>query len=46
MVDMEWKEARVVSLTITSRSGGKTKVNYNGTSKTVKLKAGNSIKLL
>ena len=46
VVDMEWKEARVVSLTITSRSGGKTKVNYNGTSKTVKLKAGNSIKLL
>lgn len=45
-VDMSWSQGKVVRCTIRSKRGGTTTVSYNGTSKTVKLKAGGSNTLL
>ena len=45
-VDMRWNQGKVVSLTIRSKKGGTTTISYNGTSQTVKLKAGSEKKLL
>lgn len=39
-VDIRWNQGKVVSCTIRSKKGGTTTVLYNGTSQTVKLKAG------
>ncbi|MBO4565395.1 MAG: glycoside hydrolase N-terminal domain-containing protein [Bacteroidaceae bacterium] len=39
-IDMRWQQGKIVSLTIRSKKGGTTTVSYNGTSQTVKLKAG------
>lgn len=40
VVDMSWKDGKVTSLTVKSKKGGKTTVNFNGTSRTISLKAG------
>ncbi len=40
VVDMSWKDGKVTSLTVHSRKGGKTTIHFNGTSKTVKFKEG------
>ncbi len=46
VVDMEWKAGHVTSLHIRSPHGGKTKVSYNGKTKSVSLKAGQEIALM
>lgn len=40
VVSMEWRAGRVVSLSVTSRSGGQTTLRYNGKQKKIRLKAG------
>lgn len=40
VVSMKWKNGSVTELTLTSRCGGKTTLNYNGRKKTVSMKAG------
>ena len=45
VIDMEWKDGKVTSAQITSKQGGKTRVHFNGTSRNIRLKAGESIKL-
>ncbi len=40
VVDMDWKEGKVTFLTVHARNGGKTTINFNGTSKTIRMKAG------
>ncbi len=40
VVDMEWKDGRVTAFSITSRAGGATTVRFNGKSKSLKLKKG------
>ncbi|MCD8237688.1 MAG: glycoside hydrolase family 116 protein [Prevotellaceae bacterium] len=40
VVDMEWKNGKVVSLSLTARTGGKTTLRYNGKRKPVSLKKG------
>ena len=42
-VGMEWQDGQVLRFTVSSKTGGKTTVHYNGTTKTVKLKPGQSI---
>ena len=44
-VNMEWKDGKVTSAQITSRTGGKTRVHFNGKSKNIRLKAGETIEL-
>ena len=46
VVDMEWKDGKVTSLYIQARKGGKTKVCFNGKTRTVNLKANKGIQLL
>ena len=46
VIDMEWKDGKVTSLHIQARKGGKTKVSFNGKTKTVNLKANKGIQLL
>lgn len=46
VVDMEWKDRKVISLVVSSRNGGKTKVCFNGISKNISLKANEKRKLL
>lgn len=45
-VSMSWKDGKVTSLSISSKTGGKTNLDFNNTTKTVRLKAGECIKLL
>ena len=45
VIDMEWKDGKVTSAQITSKQGGKTRVHFNGTSRNIRLKAGESIEL-
>lgn len=45
-VDMQWKDAKVVALKVSSEKGGSTTVRFNGESRKVKLKAGASCKVL
>ena len=40
VIDMEWKDARVTALKVTARQDGKARLRYNGASKSVRLKAG------
>lgn len=40
VVDMEWKNGKVISLSLTARVGGKTTLRYNGKRKSVSLKKG------
>ncbi len=42
-VDFAWKDGKVKSATVTSRSGGATKLHYNGTTKKLRLKPGQSV---
>ena len=42
-VSMEWKDGKVISFTVYSRTGGTTTVRCNGTSHTVRLKAGGKV---
>ena len=42
VIDMTWKEGRVTGLTITGRKSGRTTVKYNGLSKRISLKEGES----
>src|SRR5574344_390567 len=44
-VDMSWKDAKLTSAEIYSQHGGKTKITYNGKTKSVKLKANHSKKI-
>ena len=44
-VEMTWKDGRVVSGALTSRKGGKVKVNYNGQSKVLSFGPGERIEL-
>lgn len=46
IIDMEWEKGKVISLTITSRKGGKTTLYYNETKKIIELKAGETKKIL
>jgi alpha-L-fucosidase 2 len=45
-VDMAWTDGKITSLTVSSKKGGKTTVRFNGTSKSLHLKAGESKTLL
>ena len=45
VIDMEWKDGKITAVRITSRKGGKTRVDFNGDSRNVRLKAGESIEL-
>ena len=45
-VDMSWKDGRVTSLTLTARTSGKTSVTVNGKTINVKLRQGQSKKIL
>lgn len=45
VIDMEWKDGKVTAARITSRKGGKTRVDFNGDSRNVRLKAGEFIEL-
>ena len=40
IIDLEWKQGRVTSLAIQSRSGGSTRLHFNGREQTITLKAG------
>jgi len=40
VVDMEWKDGRVTSLTLTARNNAKTKILVNGKTLNVKMKKG------
>ena len=42
IVDLEWKQGKVTTLTIHSRKGGETKLHFNGQEQTVSLKSGHS----
>ena len=42
VVDMTWKDGKVVGLRVTARTGGKTQLCFNGQKKRVSLKAGES----
>ncbi len=42
-VDFAWKDGKVKSATVTSRSGGSTKLHYNGTTRKLRLKPGQSV---
>lgn len=46
VVDMEWKDGKVTSLTVTAKAGGKTRVYFNGSSKNASLKSGESLKMI
>lgn len=46
VVDMEWKQGKVTSLTVSSRKGGKTQLHFNGKKVSLKLKAGEQKSLL
>lgn len=46
VIDMEWKNGKVVSLIVSSKNGGKTKVYFNGISKNVSLGVDEKRKLL
>ena len=46
VVDMDWKGGKVTSLSVFSRKGGRTTVSFNGTSKTVSLKEGETRKIM
>lgn len=46
VVDMQWKEGKVTSLTLTARKGGRTKVYLNGISKSVVLEVGEKKKVI
>lgn len=46
VVDMTWEAGRVTSLTVTSKAGGRTTVHCNGRTLPVKLKAGQTCRLL
>lgn len=46
VVDMEWHGGRVTSLHVTSKSGGKTTLHFNGQKRTVSLKAGEKKQVL
>ena len=40
IVDMSWRDGKVISLSLTARAAGKTTVHFNGTSKTINLDKG------
>ncbi|MCM1312918.1 MAG: glycoside hydrolase N-terminal domain-containing protein [Bacteroides sp.] len=40
VIDMEWKDGKVTSLSLTARTGGKTILRYNGKTKAVSMKQG------
>ncbi len=42
-VDMKWADGKVVEATLSSEKGARTKVNFNGRSRTVNIPAGKSI---
>ncbi len=46
VVDMDWKDGKVTSLVVHSRKGGKTTISFNGISKKVSLKEGETRKML
>lgn len=46
VVDMTWKEGRVTQLTVTARKDGKTALRYNGQERTIRLKEGESRRIL
>lgn len=46
VIDMNWKNGRVISLSITSRKGGKTRVNFNNKSVKINLKANETKQIL
>ena len=46
VIDMIWEEKKVVLLEVSSRKGGKTRLCINGQWKTVRLKAGETVRLL
>lgn len=43
VVSMEWRGGRVTKLAVTSRNGGRTTLRYNGRSKRISLKAGQTM---
>lgn len=45
-VDMEWADGKVTTATLTATAPVKTRVNYNGTSRAVNLKCGQSMSLV
>lgn len=46
VIDMSWKDGKVTSLSITSRKGGKTRVNFNNKSVKINLKANETKQIL
>lgn len=46
VVDMAWKDGKVVSLAVFSRKGGKTRISFNGKRNSISLKAGEKKQLL
>lgn len=46
VIDMEWKDSKVTSLKVFSKKDGKTCINFNGKSENIRLKEGESVKLL
>ena len=44
-VDLSWKDSKLTSAEVYSQRGGKTKITYNGKTKSVKLKANHSKKI-
>ena len=46
VIDMSWKDGKVTSLSITSRKGGKTRVNFNNKSVKINLKANEAKQIL
>lgn len=46
VVDMKWKDRKVIALTISARKGGMTTVQFNGMTKRISLKSGEKKKLL
>lgn len=46
VIDMEWKDRKVVALTVYSRKGGQTTFHFNGRQHKIKMKAGEKVTLL
>lgn len=44
-VDMDWKDGKITSATLTSENGASTTVNYNGKARKVKIPAGGKVTL-
>lgn len=45
VIDMQWKNYKVINATIYSKTDNKTTIKYNGTQKTIQIKKGKSITL-